>query len=621
MKEDSYDLLTQIEAYQNNLTGILTPEQITEYLYRRKFIEKLLVDLVKEVEKKLERSWKNKIASIFGKDKYQKIKKELEGIQVEISKPIDTEIQLIKQKSVQRGFQAEDGKTKKEILKSSVDVSVSTAPKIGAKCESSIEKGVENRTKDFNFQDYGSIFVSVFRPIEVMRNLFSILNEIGIKKLYIFADDYSELTHDYQGLLSNTILNQYHQMSEFKVYISIAGYPNRCYLGSEIDRTKVYPLNIDFEELYKDKNFPEKHELGILFIKGLIKKRLVAFCPGSEATDFFNTTSASKEDDFYKVLFQASYNSPRLVGAILENCFSDFANGRKISLNSLKAASQKYFEGRVNAFIRESRYSIRESDVPFFNSVEISNQVDLLEKISDELKTIQTKVAGSSYEKIWGKVPPVSHFHVSDSRNDILKFLSNNYFINKIGELQAKTDKINATVYALHLGLCNKKNINYWEYNAKAKDYLKERYFFFDHIIDKFIETQKEIVCTSCNVKYPIASFDQIVKFHWTCQNCGKQACKVVEINHSSPLKEVIISEEIKLPQDDLQILEVLNVHQKPEDPIYPKEIAGYMDKSYQYVTKRMRNMAADKELVEYTVGEANRIIYKITDKARGTYF
>jgi len=355
-----------------------------------------------------------------------------------------------------------------------------------------------------------------------------------------------ELTHEYQGLLSNSILSQYHQMSEFKIYMSVAGYPNRCYLGSEIDRTKVYHLSIDFEEIYKDKNFKEKHESGTRFVKDLILKRLAFFSPGSTISDFFNLTATYKEEDYYKLLFQASYTSPRTIGAILESCFSELASGRKISVPQIRISAQKYYENRVSSFIRESRYSIRESDVPFFSPIDVFNQVDLLDKISDELKHLQTKVAASSYEKVYGKVPPVSHFHISDKYNEVLKFLSNNYFINKIGNLQAKTDKIDATIYSLNLGLCNKKSIRYWEYDPRAKDYLKERFFYFDHIIDSFLASQQEIICTNCQTKYPISSLEDIKRFHWMCQTCGQKTCKVHEINLGQHSAELAIPEEIK---------------------------------------------------------------------------
>lgn len=634
-QEESYDLVTKIEKYKSGLEGVVDSEAISDYLLRRHFIEKLLVDLLSEVENKVLGNWKEKFLSVIGMSKFDKAKEKIQTIKSKIANPDDVDIQLLKQKHIEKREKLNKNVDKKVHLGMDADGKASANALVQeGSAEGSASAAYENVSSSgeevLDFQDYSSMFVSIFRPRDILRDLFLILQDLKIKKLFLFIDDYSELPLEYQGIISNSILTQYHQMTEFPIHISIAAYPNRCFLGSSVDKSKVTPLNIDFDKLYEDKSLPEKHNFAIDFVASIMERRLSVFCPNDDFFDFFNKGSSSDKKEFYKVLFQASYNCPRIMGAVLEKSIqTDLAHGKKIGLPSIRSSARTFYEDRVSSFIRQSKYSIRPSDIPFYTPIDVFNQLELLDKISDALKDAQTNIYDSkTYGEHYGKQPPVSHFHVSEKYDDVFKFLINNFFINKVSEQQVKTGKLTATIYSLNLGLCEKKNMKYWEPDSdrKFRNYLIERFFYFDDFIDKFLDQQKEIVCTSCDSRFSIAEKDTIQGFHWMCKNCGEKTCEVRDVNYDKTSALLAVPEGTKLPSEEIEILEALNEYQTVEEPIFPKQIAGFIDNNYQFVTRRMIKLShQDYGFVEYfdqiDGPDKGRRVYRLSDKAKGSYF
>jgi|GEM_PF-3231068 len=630
LKEEKYDLFEKIEKSLATATKILTQEDIQEYIYRRNFIEKILTDLIKEIEKKLRKSFKQRILKKFGQDKYTQTIESLKKLIEKLQAPNDSEISIVKQKHLARGDESEHKKNREFSTGINANINADLI-ETGANAKADLGLGYQsNRSeqkKKMDFQDYSGIFLSVFKPREIFRSLFRTLDNVGITKLYIFADDYSELNEEYQGLLSNSILSQFHQWSEHSVHVSIAGYPNRCYLGSEIDSSKVDVIDLDFDEIYKNYNLTDKHFAAIKFTEQLIQKRFEIFSPNSGFFDFFDRT-AGNEEDYYKILFQASYNSPRLIGKILESASkSQSSIGKKITPATIRKGAESYYSSRLGYFEKTSQFQARESDVPFSPPIDIINQLELLGLLIEKQKENQSRITETKYKKLYGKTPPVSHFHISRTNEGLIKFLFNNYFINKVGEVSVKTGKKVASIYAFHLGLCEQNRIKYWEpaNDREYKDYLKERFFFLDEEIQRFLEKRKRIICKACNAEYPYSELESIMKFHMLCQQCGQKACEVEELLPQSD-KIIQIPEVSKLPEVELRMLATIYEKQSDFDPLFPKDIAGEVDCSYQLVGHRMKKLAGTRyELVYYEKKQDSngrlRKAYKLTRKAEGTYF
>lgn len=112
--------------------------------------------------------------------------------------------------------------------------------------------------------------------LKLIKDLKFIFDEIGIKFLYIFMDDFSELKHDYQKLATDIfirpIINSYHDF----VFLKIATYPGQFKLEN-IDRTKYKIVNIDPFQYWEKTNVNQMEKNMVIFIEDILTKRLQKF--------------------------------------------------------------------------------------------------------------------------------------------------------------------------------------------------------------------------------------------------------------------------------------------------------------------------------------------------------
>jgi hypothetical protein len=316
-----------------------------------------------------------------------------------------------------------------------------------------------------------------------------------------------------------------------------------------------------------------------------------------------------------------------MVGKILQTCEKNYIRaGKKITPAAVLEASKEYFEDRKNYFLKTNQFSIRESDLPFRSPVEVLNQLELLDKIVQKQKENQTTIGSTKYASL-GKSPPVSHFHVTREYEKYIDFLQVNYFVNKVGELSVKTEKDVASVYAINLGLCESERINYWEpLPREYRDYLKERFFHFDKLLEEYFSRTNKIICQKCEHVFPFSDHDTFVKFKWNCPECsGFHTCTVIEevLDKSKLLSGI---DQSKLPEVEIKILGAISEYERSSLPTFPKEIAAEVDCSYQMVSKRMEKLKnLPYQLVvlenERDGSGRTRTVYRLTEKARGTYF
>lgn len=626
MREFEYDVGTKIEVLLSGLKDVLGEEEVKYYIYRRSFVEKAVSDLVTEIEKKIEGSWKNKFLSLVGQDGHSKALEKLVSIREKIKKPDSSEITQLKsisQKltdSVSKSKESSEGANvgaKLDATGPSVSAGLSATDKTGEKIDQEIVK------------EFSSIFASVFKPRETFREIFDILKPVGISKIYLFVDDYSELNEEYQGILSNSLLSHFHQWGEAQVNVAIASYPNRTFLGINIDPQKVDTISLDFDKIYEEHNFNDKYIEATKFVSNLLSKRISLFCPGCSIDDFFDTKNTNF-DEFCKLLFEVSFNCPRNIGKILEICQKTYIRqGKKIPLSGIRLAAKSYFTDRLKYYETTHQFSLPESDIPFHSPVEILDQLELLARIIEKQKEVQSSITtGTKYGDIYGKRPPVSHFHVSRNHEPYLDFLSNSYFINKLGTMSVKKDKIVGSVYALNLGVCEQNRILFWEPGVReVRDYPKERFFFRDDVIDDFLNDKKKIVCSVCGSEFPLADVQSFERFGYACPNGHpKGSCKVVDVVLSED-KILPGIENLMLPEIEIKMIDTINQYQNDEQPMYPADIAGLVDCSYQLVARRMKKLSEetfDLIVVEKAyddVKKRERKVYKLSKKAIGTYF
>lgn len=128
--------------------------------------------------------------------------------------------------------------------------------------------------------------------------------------------------------------------SDEKINIKVAGYPGRVYFG-KIDPGKVDIIHLDFYKLYKDADIQTTERRSIEYTKRLLLRRFEAFDIKME--DYFDLQMDI--DEFVRLLFECSFNVPRIMGVILNYCYNNrISQGLKINTTAIKLATQKYYE-------------------------------------------------------------------------------------------------------------------------------------------------------------------------------------------------------------------------------------------------------------------------------------
>lgn len=619
-QEYVYDISTQVDTFLSKNSWDFSEKQLEEYFYRRSFIERVLAELINQIKSRVESSLSEKIKAALGISKLKEMLDQLVVLVDSLKNPNEREAGIIRQALVKTSDQSSNKET--ESYSDSIGGNLGLKD-ISIQAEANQTETKETGNASKNTKEYSAVFVQVFRPREIFKQIFEKLGAIGIDKLYIFLDDFSELNEDYQEILCNSVLSQIHQWSEYKINISIAGYPTRTYLGA-LDVVKIEKIRLDFEDVFAHLDFPKKHIEARNFINRILEKRLAAICK----KPYSNFFEEKDYEDILKELFQSSYCAPRAIGKILEiSLRMCLQQQKKISSTIVRKASEEYYAGNRLFFDKTNQYKIRESDLPFRSPLEALSQLELLDKIVEEQKNNQTRIAKTRYEAIYGKTPPVSHFHITAEYEKYIDFLRINYFINKVGHLSVKADKDMASVYALNAGLCSEQRINYWEPGDRdERDYLKERFFHFDQLFNEFLTKTKKIVCISCGATFPFSEHDAIASFKWRCRSCDKgNSCEVVEelIDKSKIIKNTTAH---ALPETELKMISAIDDLEKNEQPTFPKTVAAETDYSYQLVSRRMEKLKdAPYELISIDVCKddqgRSRKIYKLTDKAKGSYF
>ncbi len=191
----------------------------------------------------------------------------------------------------------------------------------------------------------------------------------------IFFDDFSELNYIDQKLFVDVILSPLNNSSQEMVKLKVAGYPGRVYYG-KIDPTKVDTIQLDFSELYEASDVQTMESSAQNYTQRLLETRFSTF--GCAIDEYFDTSSASMLD-YYRIMFQATFNVPCLMGAILHICYLDVVSkGKPVTLSSIRLAARKHYENTiVQYFDRMNRFALE----PFENKIDRQNQKTLLELV------------------------------------------------------------------------------------------------------------------------------------------------------------------------------------------------------------------------------------------------
>lgn len=595
---------------QTDFSG-LTNDVVQPHLLRKSFLIEIFSKLIDEIDAICNKA--SIIDRFLGKNwKYKDLKDDLfelkkyaqDGIMNESEFPI---LQLI-ENEVKKRHQSNS----KEGYSTNLGISVKpSGPSLnmGMKTED-----VEEVLDDDEFYiKYSTAVLRTFPYQDFIKKLTGLLDELSFSSLVIFFDDFSELSWIEQRLFVDVILAPLNNTSDEKIKLKIAAYPGRVYYG-KIDPGKVDILSLDFYQLYKSNDVQSMEAKATDYTKRLLENRFKSFRinPG----DYFS--SAVDMEDYYVLLFQVSFNVPRLIGHILHTCYLDqISRGEKITLQSIKLAAKKHYDNVLSAYFdRKNRFATE----PFARKLDRHNQKRLLQKLTQEAKALKTKIStgevGGSYFRDLTN-PPVSHFTIYPTLEEMLVSLELNFLVTKYHEMRDKSGN-DVSVYCLNYGLCENERLP-WGYPKGRRDdrsYFVQRCFSFNSVIHQFLASTLIIKCDSCNATFSIEEKDKIEYFDWLCKECKQGRCNVVSLSDDYINELKNLDENLKLEEVELDILEVLNSENRE---MRAGEVSALIDKSHQLVGWRTTKLK-DNDLVKKKT-KNSYTVNTITQRAIDIYF
>lgn len=590
----------------------ISEDVLREHLLRKAFLSAILSDLIKELHIACERLpfW----SKLLGNKKalIETARGRLALFQIKIKEGILSDAELPILRSISRKTEDHTKQLNRTTAKAKAGVNASLINLTG-NLSSEISALEEALTDNKVYESYSDAVLRSFPFSDILNEIKQLLEGLGLKRLIIFFDDFSEITWSDQRLFVDVILSPLNNSSDERVKLKIAGYPGRVYYG-RIDPGKVDTICLDFAELYKSHDIQSAESAAIDYSTRLLSHRFKEF--GLDIRDFFVQRPTFEES--MRVMFESTFNVPRLMGYILKYCYQDsVTKGRRISPADIRLASQKYY-GEVLAkyFDRRNRYALE----PFERKLDRHNQQELLDAIVTEAREVRRgilakEIGGSYFADVPN--PPVSHFTVDPSLDKILSSLELNFLLTRYHQMRDKDGK-DISIYALYYGLCENERLP-WGYPTGRRDdrsYFVQRCFNFNTTIHEFLAKRQTIRCPSCGAAYPMDKLKDFEFFKWKCPECDDGRCSVVRLSDEYKQEIARLDKALMLEEVEIEILEVLN---QEDRRMRAKDISSFMDVTYQLIGKRTAKLQ-ESGLVEKEQ-EGTFVRNSITQKAKDVYF
>ena len=343
----------------------LDPGICRTHLLRKAFLGTVISELLKEIDKtcgtmSFLEVWRG------AKRSYKELQQSLLSLQKQVS---DAQLESHEIPILQRMSNTwRSQSTKEQGGQAKVEVGGevgATGPK--AKASASLldfDKALEDAEV---YKEYSEVILQAFPFADLLAEIKELLEGANMARLVVFFDDFSELNYVDQRLFVDVVLAPLNNASNEAVKLKIAGYPGRVYYG-KIDPSKVDTVSIDFSALYEATEVQEMEAGAVDYATRLLDTRFSAF--GERVADYFDP--AASLEDYMKLMFQASFNVPRLMGALLHTCYLDrVSKGQLITQAAIRLAARKYYEATISQYFdRMLRYALE----PFENKLDRHNQ-------------------------------------------------------------------------------------------------------------------------------------------------------------------------------------------------------------------------------------------------------
>src|SRR5581483_769711 len=269
-----HELLSSNEAAVQHLEDAAISESVFRaHSLRKAFLGAVISDLIKELGQAYEK--RSLVDRWIGSARqYQDVIGELENLAVEVkvARLSQEEIPILRTISAK----AKDAYTTRESvaggLKSEVKAGFRPELKLSAGTEAFDERIADNEL----YQQYADAVLRSFPFQDLLARIKEILTGAGLVRLFVFFDDFSELTWIDQKLFVDVILSPLNNASNETVKLKVAGYPGRIYYG-KIDPGKIDTVGLDFYQLYKSQEIQTSEAAAVSYLQRLLTIRFKRF--------------------------------------------------------------------------------------------------------------------------------------------------------------------------------------------------------------------------------------------------------------------------------------------------------------------------------------------------------
>lgn len=582
------------------------------HLLRKAFLGAVLSELLKEIdhlcgEMSLWDVWRGKRKSLV------ELKSKLSALQGRVKEVRLTEQEVPILQQINHKWKSRQQTEHHESVAAGLkaDLSLEGARVGGHASLSDFDKSLDDSEL---YNEYSDVMLRSFPFDEIISEIRDLLDEVALKRLVLFFDDFSELNFVDQRLFVDVILAPLNNASKEAVKLKIAGYPGRVYYG-RIDSTKVDTLCLDFSALYEAAEVQTMEKAAVDYAGRLLTTRFEAF--GENIVTYFD--SSLSLDEHMKLIFQTSFNVPRLMGSLLHTCYLDrVSKGLQITSASLRLAARKYYESIITQYFgRMNRFALE----PFDNKLDRHNQEQLLNCIVKEARDVRRRildgtVGGTYFQNLSN--PSTSHFLVNPALGDVFRSLESNFLLSKYKDTRDKNGSAVA-VYALYYGLTESERLA-WGYppGREYRNYFVQRCFDYTTAIHEFLSRNQTIRCSHCGKCYPLEQKNSFELYKWHCPECRDGLCSVVNLADDFQTEVAQLREDLMLDGVELDILNTLNSEDRP---MKAGEISALIDVTYQLVGHRTSKLRDTGLVDKMPSPEDGKVRSVVTKRARETYF
>ncbi|WP_352258074.1 hypothetical protein [Psychrobacter sp. TB55-MNA-CIBAN-0194] len=380
-------------------------------------------------------------------------------------------------------------------LSSSKVVDLTSAKKIGGSVDASAELSTTNAkisaSQNDNFELSQSKTESQVKGLNVqefLNKISDIKKKAGIDSIYVFIDEYSDLSPTSQATFSSLLKS--FLGSRIGMFFKVGVITDRYDFGERIIVGRdIFPIPLDFNE-YADRYNGAIAAINKTqtFVETLIVRRIKSFCPNLSTSDVFK---ANFNDIVYRIT-RETLGVSRTIGIILQNAFVQASSNSdsKIGLaeinygiGSARKTYQKQFTG-----------SVKKRLVPGFH---LDMWSAILARAIEEKNKFPDRAA--------------SHFMADPLRKEYLNVLCENFLIHFISENVTSKHGGNYNLYSIDYDVCSEYNIKY----ADKKDEYTPIRFIYNSVLSEFdpyfLESkQKSYKCPECSKIYAEEDVKQV---------------------------------------------------------------------------------------------------------------